>query len=75
MLIQRGLLLKTATVVDATLIAAPASTQNKIHERDPQMHSSKKGASMYFGMKGHIAADAEVAVTWHIARGRASAVH
>nr|CBA32602.1 hypothetical protein Csp_D32970 [Curvibacter putative symbiont of Hydra magnipapillata] len=48
---QRGLLLKTGTVVDATLIAAPSSTKNKDKGRDPEMHSSKKGKQMYFGMK------------------------
>ena len=40
---QRGLLLKTGTVVDATLIAAPTSTKNHDKARDPEMHSSKKG--------------------------------
>jgi len=44
--------------VDATLIAAPSSTKNKEHKRDPQMHSSKKGQQIYFGMKAHIGADA-----------------
>jgi hypothetical protein len=29
------LLLKVGTVVDATLIAAPSSTKNKDHKRDP----------------------------------------
>ena len=42
------------TVVDATLIAAPSSTKNKDHARDPEMHSSKKGEQMYFGMKAPI---------------------
>jgi IS5 family transposase len=58
-LIGRGLLLKTGTVVDATLIAAPSSTKNKEHQRDPNMHWSKKGQQMYFGMKAHIGADAQ----------------
>ena len=53
----KGLLLKQGTVVDATLIAAPSSTKNKGHARDPEMHSSKKGEQMYFGMKAHIGAD------------------
>ena len=48
-LTQRGLLLKTGTVVDATLIAAPSSTKNKDHKRDPEMHSSKNGQQMFFG--------------------------
>ena len=42
LLSQRGLPLKTGTVVDATLIAAPTSTKNKDMARGPDMHSSKK---------------------------------
>jgi IS5 family transposase len=59
LLIERGLLLKAGTVVDATLIAAPPSTKNKDKTRDPDMHSSKKGNQWYFGMKAHIGADAD----------------
>ena len=40
---QLGLLLKTATVVGATITAAPSSTKNKDGERDPEMHQTKKG--------------------------------
>ena len=58
LLSQRGLMLKTGTVVDATLIAAPTSTKNKGKARDPEMHSSKKGNQWYFGMKAHIGVDA-----------------
>lgn len=67
-LTQRGLLLKTGTVVDATLIAAPTSTKNKDKARDPEMHSSKKGNQWYFGMKAHIGADAETGLV-HTVRG------
>jgi IS5 family transposase len=42
-LIERGLMLKTGTVVDATLIAAPSSTKNDQGQRDPEMHQTKKG--------------------------------
>jgi IS5 family transposase len=65
---QRGLLLTTGTVVDATLIAAPSSTKNKDKARDPDMHSSKKGNQWYFGMKAHIGADAESGLV-HTVRG------
>jgi len=68
LLSQRGLLLKTGTVVDATLIAAPTSTKNKDKARDPDMHSSKKGNQWYFGMKAHIGADAESGLV-HTVRG------
>ena len=54
-----GLTLKTGTVVDATLIAAPSSTKNSTGERDPEMRQTKKGNNYYFGMKAHIGADAD----------------
>ena len=56
---QQGLLLKTGTLVDATLIAAPSSTKNKNGERDPEMHQAKKGNQWHFGMKAHIGVDAD----------------
>ena len=74
LLTQRGLLLKTGTVVDATLIAAPSSTKNKDNARDPEMHSSKKGEQMYFGMKAHIGADAESGLV-HTVVGTSGNVH
>ena len=40
---ERGLMLKTGSVVDATLIQAPSSTKNASGERDPEMHQTKKG--------------------------------
>jgi IS5 family transposase len=42
-LIEWGLLLKAGTALDATLIAAPNSTNNNSGERDPEMHQTKKG--------------------------------
>ena len=56
---ERGLMLKSGTVVDATLISAPSSTKNNAGERDPEMRQAKKGNNWYFGMKAHIGADAE----------------
>ena len=58
-LTAKGLLLKSGTVVDATLIAAPSSTKNSSGERDPEMHQTKKGNQWHFGMKAHIGVDAE----------------
>lgn len=58
-LTAKGLMLKTGTVVDATLIAAPSSTKNSTGERDPEMHQSKKGNQWHFGMKAHIGVDAD----------------
>jgi transposase, IS5 family len=57
MLMERGLLMTKGTLVDATLIAAPSSTKNKEHARDPEMHQAKKGNQWYFGLKAHIGVD------------------
>ena len=43
LLSYKGLLLKTGTAVDATLINAPSSTKNASGERDPETHQTKKG--------------------------------
>ncbi len=59
----RGLFLKTGTIVDASLIAAPTSTKNKENARDPDMHSSKKGEMWHFGGKVHIGVDSESGLT------------
>lgn len=58
-LATKGLLLKSGTVVDATLIAAPPSTKNRAGERDPEMHQTQKGNQWHFGMKAHIGVDAD----------------
>lgn len=58
-LAQQGLMLKTGTIVDASIIAAPSSTKNKEGKREPEMHQAKKGNQWHFGMKAHIGVDAE----------------
>jgi IS5 family transposase len=73
-LIERGLLLKAGTVVDATLIAAPSSTKNSSGESDPEMHQTKKGNQWHFGMKAHIGADAESGLV-HTVTGTAANEH
>jgi len=64
-LTAQGLMLKTGSVVDATLIHAPSSTKNSTGTRDPEMHQTKKGNNWYFGMKAHIAVDAESGLVHH----------
>lgn len=59
MLRQRGLMLHSGTVIDATIIAAPSSTKNSSGKRDPEMHQTKKGNQWHHGMKSHIGADAQ----------------
>ena len=52
-----GLLLRSGTIVDATIIAAPSSTKNATATRDPEMKQTRKGRNWHFGMKLHIGTD------------------
>jgi IS5 family transposase len=54
---RKGLLLKSGTIVDATIINAPSSTKNAPETRDPEMRSTRKGNQWYFGMKIHVGTD------------------
>ena len=54
---QKRLLLKSGTIVDATIIEAPPSTKNEEQARDPEMHQTKKGGEWHFGMKAHVGTD------------------
>ena len=58
-LADRGLTLRSGTLVDATIIDAPSSTKNEAKSRDPEMSSTKKGNDWYFGMKAHVGVDAD----------------
>ena len=57
LLVEKQLLLKSGTIVDATIIAAPTSTKNATQTRDPEMHQARKGKAWHFGMKLHIGTD------------------
>ncbi len=56
---KRGLRVASGTIVDATIIGAPASTKNRDKQRDPEMCQTKKGNQWYFGMKAHIGVDSK----------------
>lgn len=71
---HQGLMLRTGTVVEATLISAPSSTKNAEGERDPEMRQTKKGNNWYFGMKAHIGVDAASGLV-HTVVGTAANVH
>ena len=76
-LADKGITLRSGTLVDATIIDAPSSTKNKAKARDPEMSSTKKGNDWYFGSeedqkliqwinfptKAHIGVDADSGVT------------
>ena len=70
----KGLMLRSGTVVDATLISAPSSTKNASGERDPEMHQSKKGQQWFFGMKAHIGVYADSGLV-HTVRGTSGNVN
>ena len=57
LLVEKQLLLKAGTIVDATIIAAPTSTKNATQTRDPEMHQTRKGNAWHYGMKLHIGTD------------------
>lgn len=54
---EQGLLLKSGTIVDATVITASSSTKNEAKARDAEMSQTKKGTNWHFGMKVHLGAD------------------
>ena len=49
--------MKHGTIIDATIITTPSSTENEKRERDPEMHQTCKGKQWLFGMKVHIGVD------------------
>lgn len=70
----RGLLLKKGTIVDSTIIAAPSSTKNRDHQRDPEAHQVKKGNEWHFGYKAHVGADKDSGLV-HTLKVTAANVH
>lgn len=73
LLSEKGLLMRSGTIVDATIIAAAPSTKNKAKARDPDMHQTRKGKQWHFGMKAHIGVDAESGIV-HSLTGTAANV-
>ena len=69
-LAAQGLRLREGTIVDATILDAPASTKNRAQARDPEMHQVKKGNQWYFGMKAHIGVDAATGLVHSVRRRR-----
>jgi len=71
---KAGMTVKTGTIVDATIIAAPSSTKNAEKARDPEMHQTCKGRQWYFGMKLHVGMDSRSGLV-HSAVVTAANVH
>jgi IS5 family transposase len=62
-LADKGITLRSGTLVYATIIDARSSTKNKSGGRDPEMSSTKKSTDWYFGIKAYIRVDANSGVT------------
>jgi IS5 family transposase len=72
-LAEKGITLRSGTLVDATIIDAPSSTNNKAGARDPEMSSTKKGniwdtllhgeETSVWADKGYVSAEREAAFT------------
>lgn len=71
-LADKGITLRTGTLVDATIIDAPSSTKNDARARDPEMSSTKKGNTWYFGMKAHVGVDADSGIVHSLETSTAS---
>ncbi len=56
-LVDQGIRVSKGSMIDATIISAPSSTQNQKKQRDPEMHSTRKNNQYFFGMKVHIGTD------------------
>ena len=69
---QHGLKIGTGTIVDATILHAPSSTDNQSGQRDPEMHQVRKGKQWYFGMKAHVGVDAETKLIHSVAASAAN---
>lgn len=73
LLAAKGLMVKSGTAVDATIINAPSSTKNSSGQRDPDMHQTKKGQQWYFGMKAHVGTDLATGVVHSLVTTSANA--
>ena len=69
-----GFQVARGTIVDATIISAPASTKNKDKKRDPEMRQTRKGNQWHFGMKAHIGTDSQSKLM-HLVAFTAANVH
>jgi IS5 family transposase len=71
-LASQGFKVSTGTIVDATIIAAPAPTKNSSGERDSEMYQTKKGNPWHFAMKAHIGVDSHTKIIHSVAASAAN---
>lgn len=56
-LVEKGIILKEGTSVDATIVTTSGSTKNQAKKRDTEMKSTRKNKQYYFGGKAHVSQD------------------
>ena len=64
---DQGLMLKQGRILDARIIAAPASRKNRRGERDPETKQSRKGKQWHLGMKLPIVVDDQTGLVHSLA--------
>lgn len=69
----RGLLPRSGTAMNATLIAAPSATKNEGGALDPEKHHTKKGHQHHLDTKAHIGVDAETGLVHPLGIAEANA--
>ena len=74
MLMERDMILKKGTIVDSTIISAPASTKNEEKKRDPDAHQVKKGNTWHLEYKAHVGVDRDSGIV-HTVRVTAANIH
>jgi len=62
-LTEKEFLMKSDTIIDATLISEPSSTRNESLKSAPKMSSNFHSGKYNFGMKAYIGADVQSVVS------------
>jgi len=66
-LVEKKIMIREGTIVDATIIDAPESRKNKHSQKTPEMASTRKSNSHRYGMKAHIGVDSETGLVHSMA--------
>lgn len=56
---ERGIQITAGTIVHATIIHAPSSTENKSAQGDPEIHPMEKSNQLYFWIKAHVGMESQ----------------
>ena len=73
-LAEKGIMLRSSMLVDATIIDAPSSTENQTKARDPEMSLRRTGNDWYFGVNANGGMDV-VSGTVHSLEATTRSVH